>query len=270
VGKELIELGQALTIELTYDDGGGNTGTYETIVASGTWDYHKISEAKFYRPKCLAVLPPKEDDTWDMALDTTTGGSPPATISVTIDTNGELSWAVTDSYITHVRFKYTIKIISIDHDAVFVVNDNTLTMILPQDNSNQGRMSLYNGSYLLGGATYALSINWDDQDYSHDHFNAVNDYYTFHLWYDMTAVEDDNKPNVTHNVLVTSDYDLLNTDWHTGKIIEQGLQLAIAATGLMDGKLGPAIGALMEYQQDGEFGDLDLPIEIMERRWSRT
>lgn len=268
----MITLGQGLQIDMTYDDGGGNAGIYSEIIALGTWDYHRISEQKFYRPKIMSLLPPLSEDSWSISLDSTTSGSPPATLTVAIQDDGQLTWTCTDSYITYVRFRYTVKVISIDLDAVFVVNNQTITLITPEDNSVEGRMALYDGSaYVVGTSnTWATAENWDDQDLDADHFNATNDYYTYHLWYDMSVIEESFRPNVQHCVLVLTDTDLLTTDWSTGKLIEQGVEALLAVSGLMDGSFGPLIGSVLEFQRDGEFGDLDLPVEYFERRWSRT
>jgi hypothetical protein len=267
----MIKLQSYVELYADYDDGGGNSGDYILVVGDyGDMVDFTIAESRFYRPKWFSLLPPATEQTYVLLLNNTDAGSPPANISIVITTAGRIVPA--DSEVIRVYVKHKVKIITVDFEAIHdAERSQTLVITPPFVLSENGRHSAKNLTTFLVGQTninfWANNEDFVDGDYELTAgFGDIDDEVTLCYIWDMVNILPEQWPNIQDIVIIIVDTVLLNTDYHTGKLIEQTAELLINYLGLSDGKYGTLVGSFMEYQADGEFGDLDLPLEVFQAR----
>jgi hypothetical protein len=172
------------------------------------------------------------------------------------------------------------KIIAIDFEAMhdderpqllIVTNphqysENCLILAKGQTNSYIGTYSVWSDPTHGGNAAEPV-----DQDVElTDGWADVNDEIIFmHAVHSQDCLVEE-ALYISDICLVTADKVLLETSWHEGKLIETYGQLLINYLGLSDGDWSATIGTFLEYNKDGEIGDLDLPLEVFEQRIPAT
>lgn len=264
-------------VYVEYDDGGGNSGDYVLNVENyGDWPTEfKLPETKWYRPKCVRLLPPSEDRQLTLALNNTDAGAPPANVYVTIYSDGSvIPTGANSANITHIYLVWSTKITAIDFASMQVDAEQSLIFTPPDPGEPYGKYSVYNTSgYLVGTAqeAHANMVAWQDTvtALTNDFYDA-NDTAIIGISYDLANIAEDNKPKIQDCTIVIAESDLINTDFYAGSLVEKGLEMFINYLGLKEGNWGTLIGSFLEYQRDGEFGDLDLPFEVFERRLPST
>lgn len=155
-------------------------------------------------------------------------------------------------------------------------NSQSLIVACPVSLSTDGKFGVIADSEnkigdlsVVTPAGYDDCHKWEDMVIEVTEFQEAADIVQFGIWYYNTDLSDEDWgavwPNIRHMVVALVDSDIVNIDFHTGALIEKTGQVLISMLGIQDGDFGPAIGAALEYQADGQFGDLDLPAFLWER-----
>lgn len=263
--------------------------------ATVDWTDIQISEAAWYRPKRFGVLPPTDTITLTAELIQTYSGSPPDPAYFDVDTEGKVdNTSLDDGAGNSGAFScrgqgLAIKLDTIDAEgAIYDGLQNSLAV--PPSTEPIGTVQItdrathgHSGSswYLDGDGTPGTdymafasfsdtnpgpSFEMDDQDYDADIYEATDEIGVFFNYIDYAAGVGHLSMPIDEAFFVLTATSLLETDYHEGEIIEKGVTTILSVMGLTQGKFGPALGALLEYQKDQKFGDLDLPLEIINRR----
>jgi hypothetical protein len=230
----------------------------------------EIREDRLYRPILVRVLPPASPTIVTAYLQATLGGSPPATIEVGIGADGRIP--LDPLLISKVTMNLSITI-----DSISVPNlipeeeiEHTAFYFPPKEELGLGRFFLLDKQGTgVGSAAYSNPTDswnaqeeWQEYQQAGMELKAVDDFIAMGNWYDIpTCVDEKSMPNINHLALLVMESQLLNIDYSMGSIIEKGLTVGLALSGLKTGKYGYIIGPVMEAMDDGGWGDLDIMLE---------
>lgn len=248
-----MEVSTQSLVKINYDDGGGNTADYFVKLLGSTDPVLTIAESQWYRPKLMGVIAPLTTVTLTSYLRQTVVGSPPATIDITVGTNGKFGTLPgSASVIEYILVEITIDEITND----LSIYDGDQTIFYPQLSPMKTEIKVDAVSIVKLAYDETLG-NTLEVDVQIDEVSG-----NLEFWYCEGTF-----PISTFVVgdlgFMLGAATLFSRDFTLGRGIEQSIQVLLAATGIQSGKFGAIVGSVSEYLQDGQFGDLDLPLEIM-------
>lgn len=244
------------TLYAIYNDGAGNDCTYlfELVnVTTRAVDALTILDSRHYRHKKIMLQPPKAAVTLTSASRISVTGAPPATIDITVKSDGEITWP---THLTFSKVDVQIKLSDwvdelnqLEEQQECTVSAEYYTIGIYQG-STSGTL-LVTEAQAEGAVAEALA-DFDDK------LDIVSFRFSNKLSTHLFSIED--------LTVVIGAESLLNTNFDTGKMAEQAVQLVLMTSSFSKGEMGPVVGQVAEYMKDGSFGDLDLPLEVLPRR----
>jgi len=237
------------TLEVDYDDGAGNTCSFMFKMAGSTLPEQIVSEQEWYRPKIFGLLAPKSKVTLTSYYRHTVVGTPPASITIDIETTGQVTLP-THALRTGWTTNFTVTITEVTSPLLIFTNEQR-AFYAPYLNET---VVFSDVAGTLSTVPYV-----DESTLEQDVFiDEVSDLITVRT-VNTTGV--DVKWNVADMVFALGAASLYDLDFSLGKSVEQGMQFIIGMLRAKQKKFGPIVGMVSEYLRDGQFGDLDLPLE---------
>lgn len=239
-----MKLKTKFSIYLRYDDGSGNTCLY--YVDGFTEDELVYSDGFHYRPKIMGFLNPSSAITVTSgAPGSVVGTGHPATINVTVEVDGTFTLP---SNVSMNFCEVEVSIAEVDND------------LIPYD----GLQQLFRGhadklstiTVVQPNATSTSFANPEDAEVE-EAFNELSESWTVKFSWDSAEEE----LTIGDCTFVVGAASLMrDTCYDKGRDVEKWIKYGLVLLNIQEENLGPLAGMVIQYTQDGEFAELDLPV----------